>query len=680
MLRTTGIWPTWTLRQSRIGSVLCLLVALLAQKTLDGQSPRLWPLSVLAFAGLSFALLAGAVDLEPRAEAVPGSSPLSTRFLLVLILLSMAGVLDMGGNLFRPRGVVLWVGGLMLTLGYLWLVSPPSAASESTQAQPRGSLWVPWHWWFLGGILLLGLWFRLRLVGEIPADMGFDLASKFQDALSILRGKYSIFFPMRLGREGLFFYATALMGKLFGLTKATLHLTSGVIGMVTILAAYQLARELFGVRTGLLAAFLLAVNRWHIVLSRSGFRSCTMPLFTAWSLYALLRALRTRRPLDWGLAGVAIGAGAYSYRSFLFVPLALGAGLGFYLLWHWPERHGLSQGLIIAVLVAAAIVAPLARYVVENPDKYLARQTYQTQFQVKLQDQAESWLTYLGRCLLVFNDQGDADSRFNYPYARQMGLASAALLVLGCAYVLLHPRSRAAAFLPSALLVLSLPAALSMLPQEMPSSLRLSGVIVPAVVLAAIPLEVIGRLWSPAPHDGSGAPEPDRLGLALTLQAGGRARTLSLNWSGGALVRAGLTIGAALLLSYEAAEAYGYYFRDYPTRLPDYANYSVTRTMAEVLAAFPDKTQEFVVAFPNWFDSGVLAMHLGVTPNQVPLLPTFGPDLPPVTTLGGAALFLLNVNDTAGLETLQAAFPAGILVEHLYPNGQRAFLAFYADR
>ena len=174
--------------------------------------------------------------------------------------------------------------------------------------------------------------------------MGFDLASKFHDALSILRGNYNIFFPARLGREGLFFYSTALVGKLTGLSRSTLHLTSGLIGVVTIVAVYQLARELFGVGTGLVAAYLLAVNRWHIVLSRSGFRACTMPLFTAWSLYAFLRALRTRRPLDWGLAGVAIGAGAYSYRSFLFVPVALAAGLVLYLLWHWSDSPGLRAG------------------------------------------------------------------------------------------------------------------------------------------------------------------------------------------------------------------------------------------------------------------------------------------------------------------------------------------------
>ena len=679
MLRTSGIWPTWTLRQSRIGSVLCLLVALLAQKTLDGQSPRLWPLSVLGFAGLSFALLTSAVLVESPSdsEAAPRFFPLSLRFFSLLVLISCAGVLDMGGNLFRPRGLVLWVFGLALALGYLWLVSPPVPRANDSPGRAPGSVVVPWHGWVLCAVLLLGLWFRLRLYGEIPADMGFDLASKFHDALSIVRGRYSIFFPMRLGREGFFFYSAALVGKLTSMSKATLHLTSGLIGGATIVAVYQLARELFGIRTGLLAAFLLAVNRWHIVLSRSGFRACTMPLFTAWSLYALLRALRTRRPLDWGLAGVAIGAGAYSYRSFLFVPLALGAGLILYLLWHKTERQGVSQGLIIAALVALAVVAPLARYVVENPDRYMARQSYQTQFQVRLQDRAEGWLIYLGRCLLVFNDQGDADARFNYPYARQMGLASAALWVLGAAYVLKRPRSRAAAFLLPALLVLTLPAALSMLPEEMPSSLRLSGVIVPAVVLAAIPLEVMSRLiWT-----GRRENQPqDRLGVSFTLLTGTRERALRLQADRGALLRIALTLGAVLLLGYEAVETYGYYFRDYPTKLPDYANYSVTRDMAGVLTAFPDQTQVFVVPFPNWFDSSVLAMHLGVGANEIPQLPALAPDLPPVTTLNGAGLFLLNANDEAGLSLLQAAFPAGIVVERLYPNGQRSFLAFYADR
>jgi len=682
-----GSRPQWTLRQRQIGSVLCVLVALLAQKTLDGQGSNLWPLGVLCFAGLSFALLTSTVDPEPpRPEPEPALSPVSMRFLAALLGISLLGCLDMGDNLFRPLGVALWVVGLALALLYLWLVSTPAAAENGVARGAHGRVWIPARWVALGAVLVLGAWLRLWLCGDIPADMGFDLASKFSDALSITRGQYNIFFPMRLGREGLFFYSTALVGRLAGLSRSTLHLTSGLIGVVTIVSVYQLARELFGTRPALLAAFLLAVNRWHIILSRSGFRACTMPLFTAWSLYGVLRALRTRRPLDWGLAGVAVGAGAYSYRSFLFVPIALAAGLALSLLPRWREgKRGLVGGLLIAMLVALAIAAPLLRYIAENPDLYMARQSYQLQAQEKTEAKQQGWALYLVRCLLVFNDQGDADSRFNYPYARQMGLVSAALLVLGAGCALRRPLSRSTTFLLSALLVLTLPAVLSMLPGEQPSSLRLSGVLVPAVVLAALPLDVLWRLLLRRPSgveagDETAPGEMDRLGLSLTLQTGSRERTMALRVDRRALLVCGLLLGALLLLGKETAEAYRFYFHDYPTRLPDYANYSVTRTMAGVMESFPDPAGTFVLLYPNWFDGGVLAMHLGVPLSSVPLLPAVSPDQPPIAGLQGAALFLLNPRDEYGLTTLRTAFPGGVLVEHLYPNGMVSFLAFYAER
>ncbi|MGC8788027.1 MAG: glycosyltransferase family 39 protein, partial [Anaerolineae bacterium] len=354
----------------------------MAQRSLDEHKTQTLSLAILGLAAFAFALLLANTALEPAKgtkENKPSSISLSA--VATTLAVSLLGCLDFGGNRFRPLGLVLWIGGLLLTLLYLWLISANSTLGEHVDLwHQRKKFWLPVHGLLLVAIVLLGAWLRLRLISEIPAEMGFDLAEKYFDSLSVARGSYSIFFPARLGREGLFFYLVALLGRFIGLSKVTLHVTSALIGILTIVAVYFLGKEAFNRHVGLLAAFLLAVNRWHIVLSRSGFRAATMPLFTILALYTFVRAIRRQEPLDFGWVGIALGAGIYSYRSFLFVPIALAIGFALWVLsTSWSGLRTLLPGLAVMILIAAVIAAPLARYSLENPDKYLARERYQLQ-------------------------------------------------------------------------------------------------------------------------------------------------------------------------------------------------------------------------------------------------------------------------------------------------------------
>lgn len=706
-LRSRLAWPKLTIARTLLGTLVCFIVAWLAQTSLDRYQGRSTPvslLSLLLLAGLGFAILCRDVASEiSTSVSFPEqqSSTISFSTLTAALALSALGCLDFGHNLFRPKGVLLWVLGLALALLYLWLISPGDAGSGPRRAcREWGRLWLPAHALILLAIVLLGAWFRLHLNGVIPAEMGFDLASKYFDALSIARGQYHIFFPARLGREGLFFYSVALVGRLSGINKGSLHLTSALFGVAAIVAVYALAQEAFGRRAGLLAAFLLAVNRWHIVLSRTGFRAATMPLFTALALYAFIRALRTRRPLDFGWTGVALGAGVYSYRSFLFVPVAMLIGLLFYLL---PGRLSqfrlLFPGLLAAALVAAAIAAPLVRYALEYPDKYLARERYQLQAMNRQQERSPGLLAYLVRSLLAFNYRGEADARFNVPYARHMGLASGVLLVSGLAYALWRWRHGYNAVLVSSLFVLVLPASLSMLPDEMASALRLCGAIVPAVALAAVPLTAMGQIAKPRQKSASvneqqtagpqrlalGQSAQDQvsaaglLGVSLTVHVGRRQRACSWSTDWGRLAGSLAILLAVLLLAYETAEARNYYFHDYVRRLPEMSNYSMPQAIAREIQAWGDLQSVYIPVWPNWFDSGVLQLHVGTGSNWNPFVAALAPDQPPLATFSRPALFVLNPNDRGDLETLNAAYPRGLTKAHYYPNGELAFYTFYAE-
>ncbi len=698
-MQSRGAWPQPTLARTLTGVALCLVAALLAQRSLDrhvGNSPPWLPLATLALAGIAFAILTRHVVLEAAdRDGAAEPATISRPMIAATVAISVLGCLNFGGNRFRPAGVVLWSGGVLLALLYLWLISPALRPDGLLRTARDGKrLWVPAPALALLAIVLLGAWFRLYLNGAIPLEMGFDLASKYFDSLAIARGEYAIFFPARLGREGLFFYSVALVGRLVGMTKATLHLTSALFGTLTIVAVYFLAQEVLGRPSGLLAAFLLATNRWHIVLSRTGFRAAAMPLCTALALHALIRALRTRRPLDFGWAGVALGMGIYSYRSFLFVPVAI--VLGLLLTYHPRQLRALFPGLVVIVLVAAAIAGPLARYVLENPEQYLTRQRYQWQSMEKSEEENPGTLANYVRCLLAFNYRGDGDSRFSVPFARQMGLVSGVLLVLGAAYALWHWRRGYHLLLLTALFVLLLPAALSMVPNDTPSALRLSGAIVPAVVLAAAPVAVAQQaatarqMARPSAEsrqqevdngeeeiDAAGA---ETVGVALTVRAGGRRRTWALEIHRASVAHGVLLLTVGLLLFHETAEVQRYYFHDYVARLPEMSNYSLAAAIADEIKYYGDEQSAYIKAWPSWLDSSVVQMHMGTGTSWYPFADTLAPDQPPLSTVGRTALFILHPEDGASLATLNAFFPHTSVRTHTYPDGQMAFYTVLAER
>lgn len=690
-----GAWLQRTAFQTLFGAFVPLWLAFMTQRNLDLHKAKLFPLVMLGLAAMVFALLLRHTALE-ASEGKEESSQFSSVSLLAVamtLVISLLGCLDFGGNRFRPLGLVFWIGGLLLTLLYLWLISPDNALCDRIKPGPQQrKLWLPAHWITLAAIVLLGAWFRLHLISEIPAEMGFDLAEKFFDALSIAHGSYQIFFPARLGREGLFFYTVALVGRIMGLSEVTLHVTSALIGTLTIVFIFCLAQETFNRQVGLLAAFLLAINRWHIVLSRTGFRAVTMPLFTILTLYMFIRALHKQRPLDFGWAGIALGAGVYSYRSFLFVPIAMAAGLVLWFLARgWSELRTFLPSLAVLVLMAAVVATPLARYALENPDQYLARERYQLQAREAQKERSQGLLAYYWRCMLGFNYMGDSDPRFNVPFARLMGFVSGTLMVLGLAYTLLRWRHGCNAFLIAAWFTLILPQALSMLPDEYPSSLRMSGAIGPAIILAALPLPLISKWMQQAKALSQPASAPPNVAIerddteskwefALTLSTGRGQYTWVYQWRWEHVARCILALSAVLLMAFETAEVNRFYFQDYVRRLPDMSNYSLARAIAREIKHYGNLQSTYVKPWPNWFDSNVVQLHVGTDRSWNPFVQSLVAYQPPLSTIEGTALFIVNPNDHDALTTLQTSFPRTVTILHCYPNGEPAFYVLYCER
>ncbi len=172
-------------------------------------------------------------------------------------------------------------------------------------------------------IVTIGAGLRLWQVGILPPGLYRDEAFYGLDGLRVLQGQFALYFAANNGREGLFMYLLAPAIALLGRTPEALRVTSAIAGSLTIFAIYFTGRNMFSHRIGVLSAAILAINFWHLAISRVAFRAITLPLALCVLMALIFAALRTNqlrpRVIFSALAGIAFGITFYTYTSAQFV-------------------------------------------------------------------------------------------------------------------------------------------------------------------------------------------------------------------------------------------------------------------------------------------------------------------------------------------------------------------------
>jgi len=569
-----------------------------------------------------------------------------------------------------------------MCLCYLYLSDAPQRlGGQLLDFFANKSVTVGREWLLVALAVLVGAVLRLHQLGIIPADIGWDLPYNYTDVASNLRGEYRIFFLANMGREGLFFYLAALVAHFAPLSHFSLKLTSALVGIATIPALYLLARRLFNPSVAFGAAFLLAVNRWHIVLSRAGFRVILLPLFVILLFHALVRALHSYRLFDFALAGLVLGLGLHAYLPFLLAPVAIVTGFALLVLsgrrLHW---RSLLPLLAIMFAVALAVYAPLGRFAIEHRQEYLQRMALQTRM---LKGEAETaaislpaFAENLRRTLLMFNLYGDGNSRFNVPYFRHFGFVSGVLLVLGGFYALRRWRQGNNSVLLAVSFIFILPSALAALPNEMPNCFRAAGCIGPALTLAALPLPAIGKCLQDLSVSW---PKWDVL-VRFSVSSMGEVYESVWRIGRRSLLVLAPMLSVVLLLVLEGKETAGFCFHDFVNVLPDNQNVSVAKEMARQMEAYGDLSSCCIKLWPHWFDGRALRTYLRREEAEWGEFDDLVPGQPPLSSITERALFIVHPDDSEGLAVLRDAFPHCVTKPYLFPNGTPAFILIYVER
>jgi len=333
------------------------------------------------------------------------------------------------------------------------------------------------------------------------------------------------------------------------------------------------------------------------------------------------------------------------------------------------------------LLVAIITALPMIRFLIDQPEVYFARELQAAKLvgQSMGREQISRWKLYASNTktsLLMFNYEGDSNSRFGIPFQRELGYISAALFVLGLAKIIARWKKGSNPLILVAFVGLLLPMIISMLYGEKPNLFRSSGLIGLCLVLVSSVIRdarmslrnLLQRIHLPSWKIQIGEGESVRV------------RQIHLGFSLALVLSVAPVLLSTGLLVAELRDTQQVYFGEFREQAPDVGNYSVAREMAQTMIGF-EEGPTFVKVWPHWYDGRAVTVHLNVAERAwTAELFEINPNTYPLADFQGKLLILMHPQDHASLETLRQSFPKHTTHTARFPTGLPAFIAFYGQR
>lgn len=594
-------------------------------------------------------------DLSPSQEFTADFS-FHPRPLLLAMLFALLAFLTFGGNRFTSLNLTLW--GLSLFFYFRALWQPQSEAGFLSWAKRLFSAWRAPSWsfevrrehllWLLA--LAVAIFFRLYRLSTVPLEPFSDQAEKILDVYDITQGKWSIFFPRNTGREAFQMYWTVLIAKLFGtgLSFQSLKIGTALLGVLTLPYLYLLGREIGGRRVGLLSMLLGGIAFWPNIISRIGLRFPLYPLFTAPTLYYLLRGLRSGKRNDFLLSGLFLGLGLHGYSPFRIMPFLVVIAIALY---GWHTRHPAARrqaifGLLLIAITALLVFLPLLRYALENPQMFAYRAFSRLTSQET--NIPGAWplifLQNVGRALLMFHWDDGNIWVVSIPHRPALDLVGAVFLLFGVLFLFwryLRQRQWQDLFLLLAIPILQLPSTLSLaFPEENPAPNRAGGVYIIVFILIALALDAFLR----------------------RLEAEGRSR-LAQGMFAFLLL---LSLGQNYSLTFQTFE--------YQYRLGTWNSSEMGAVIQQFALLSGTTDSAWIVPYPYWVDTRLPGVWAGIPNRDFALWPD---QLEQSLAVPPPKLFIYHPDDQATAEKLRQLYPEGILRRFPSKTEGHDFYVFY---
>lgn len=321
----------------------------------------------------------------------------------------------------------------------------------------------------------------------------FDEAANLFDIFGLGPGYHPIYFTNNNGREPLFFYWAAIFVRPLVVSPYSMRVAAAFLGVATLPAVYfcvsQMVRKAEGPamsrRVGLFSAAVCAGLLFHVIFSRTGLRTISLPLVECLAFGLLWQAARLRSWPRFLAGGVVLGMAPYTYTA---ARLLLG-GVALYVIYCliFQRRAIYWRGAVLAAVACLATMAPLGVYAARNQAEFLQRTEG-----VAVTGPATVWHNTLA-VLAMFNVHGTDEGLQNIPGLPVFDVWLGIAFLAGLALCLWRLRRAPYVF---ALIWLACIIPASALSPRAPYYLRLTALIPPAVFMAGLALAELPNLLS----------------------------------------------------------------------------------------------------------------------------------------------------------------------------------------
>ncbi|MFU8826865.1 MAG: glycosyltransferase family 39 protein [Brevefilum sp.] len=646
---------------STVGAAVLALIAQLSLEPSPGRTA--WP-GILLYAGaLVFLVLAvfrgeWVLPSLKQSNNEPFQPRIRLEFVLVSAMMGILAFLLFGNGRFGLLNTLLWVLAVIFFLAAFWPVNKEQpirldvlwSRFTNREWHVRISRWTV----IVLAVIAVILFFNFSRLDMVPPEMLSDQAEKLMDVNDILNGLSPVYFPRNTGREALHFYLSAGFMRIFNLdvTFLNLKIVAVLANLLTLFFIYLLGKEWADRWVGLAAALFAGIAYWPLLFTRLALRIPYYPLFVAPVMFFMVRGLRRQHVPDILWAGLFLGLGLHGYTPYRIVPILVVLGILIYLLHNKGKQLRLNAlfALILIGFTSLLVFIPLLRYWLANPELFAYRAFSRlTGMEVGFQNSPlVVFLQNFWRSSVMFFWDNGVIWAHSIPGRPALEVVSGAFFFLGIASLIIRyvrERDWRDLFLLISIPMLMMPSILSLAyPGENPSLNRSAGAVVPVFLV---------------------------IGLAFVTLF----RTLKSRISGrvGQVI---LVAVVALLLVWSGVNNHDLVFNQYYTiyRASSWNTSEVGRVAALFIESMGDPQTTYVVGYPHWIDSRLVAINSGFPGWDFAIFPD---EIANTQADPRPKMFFLNIHDAANAQLLQQTFPSGVLWQFDSSVPNKDFLIFF---
>ena len=248
---------------------------------------------------------------------------------------------------------------------------------------------------FAAALTAVALALRVWGLSEVPFGMHGDEAEFGLEAMRLVGGgSVGVWSDAAVGASSGNIHFMSWVFRVMGADLAGVRLTSALPGAAVVALGYALARMFFSFRVAALCALMLTFHIFFMALSRIAYQISLATALALLAMWLLALAWRSGRLWTGLLAGLAMGAGLYSFKAYLIYFAALLAAALLALAFSGGARRR-WRAMALAFGAALALGAPLLWFYATTDylETNLALSYGQRPFS------PSSWVSYPGRAI-----------------------------------------------------------------------------------------------------------------------------------------------------------------------------------------------------------------------------------------------------------------------------------------